>query len=110
MILNQVVTVKTPVEHPITSGHGGQTFSSGTADRVQLTPMTSTAAYELAGVDIDRPHLLITVPANESLYVLGGIVEYGARTFRIMRPPFTYNVVPIASNCNVILTEITGVN
>ena len=108
MILTQAVTVKLPVSNSIVGGegHGGQTFSAGTADTVQITPMTTTAAYDMTGVDIDRPFLLLTTPASASLYVMGGVVEFSSRSFRIMRPPFTFNVVPIASNCNVILSEI----
>ncbi len=80
----------------------------GTSRSVQITPMTASAVFEMIGVEVGRPHLLIDEPDGASLYKINAKVTWGSRTFFVVRPPEVFaGIVEAGSHCSVVLTEDT---
>jgi hypothetical protein len=105
MILTQSVTIKRP-QLTAANAHGlGSTIATR---NVQITGMKTSTMLDM-NLDVSRPHLLIDTSDGAQYYDVNGQVTFGSRIFTIVQAPETYAAVPIASNCTVILSEVTRV-
>lgn len=105
MILTQSVTIKKPV---LTAANAHGLGATVATRNVQITGMKTSTMLDM-NLDVSRPHMLIDTSDGASFYEVNGLVTWGSRLFTIMQVPETYAAVPIASNCTVILSEVTRV-
>lgn len=105
MILNQSVTIKRP---QLTAANAHGLTATVATRNVQITGMKTSTMLDM-NLDVSRPHLLIDTSDGAQYYDVNGQVTFGSRIFTIVQAPETYAAVPIASNCTVILSEVTRV-
>lgn len=81
---------------------GGQTVFG------QITPITSTAAYQDYGMELDRPHLLM-VDESDAVHfkVWGRVVKVpGGRKFTVRATPMIWDAESTTSCAVVMLEEV----
>jgi len=105
MILTQSVTIKRP---QLTAANAHGLTTTVATRNVQITGMKTSTMLDM-NLDVSRPHLLIDTSDGAQYYDVNGQVTFGSRIFTIVQAPETYAAVPIASNCTVILSEVTRV-
>ena len=77
-----------------------------TAITCQITPMKAEAAFSDTGVEVSRPHLLITEPGNSVYLPVNAKVIFGTRNFYVIKAPEVFTgIMAVASNCSCVLSE-----
>lgn len=101
------VTVFAPSKASVGGKPGTVAWSGVGASRmVQITPMSAEAAFQRAGVEVSRPHLLLDEPEGASSYPINAKVTLGSRTFYVVGPPEVFDgIADAASHCSVLLKE-----
>lgn len=97
--VTESVNVSSVVEIPIEG--------AGVTIEGQLTPMTSQAAFERFGVELQQPHLWMCDDddANISAVVVGSVATYGSRKFQQKTPVMVWDAIPSISCVECVLEE-----
>ncbi len=93
------------LRQPTGSATAGITFGSSTTELVQITPLSSSAAFEQYGVETDRPYLVITAASGASRWVMHAKFTYDGADYIVVKPAETFNVFRTASHCSVVLNR-----
>lgn len=88
----------------VVSSASVESYGAGVSIKCQITPMGQGAVLRDYGLELSRPHLLLT-DANSVLTVSSKVV-FGTRAFRIITPPAVYSFGRSADHASVVLEEL----
>ena len=88
------------------SGDGSDEYFNPISMRGQLTPTSSTKAFESYGVEVERPWLLMTDLANDANLPVGAKVVWDTKVFKIASGTMPYSMGTISDHTSCILQEI----
>lgn len=83
----------------------GTERTEGQAFLGQVTPMSAKESFEKWGLEIARPHLLLTPLANRGLFKEGDHLGFDGREF-IVKAVMVWNALPGADCVQAALEEI----
>lgn len=76
--------------------------------RGQVTPLSSARSFELAGVNINAPHLFMFELSDIDKVVLGNRFRLDGRVFEVSTPPERWDAEPRTAHATCQLTDLTA--